>query len=226
MRNRGALLFSFFMLGCGFLTILWVSTGLIGKAFSQNPPAPAPVINAPPPGPAELPPDLASPPPPADLSQLPPDLPPPPVQDLPTDGVPTSNTEAFVPGLNSPDGYIYDPTGRRDPFKPYGTGLSQLPLPVEDPNSAIIPPPVNLEPLQFYDIGQLKVVGIIWEVSNPKAMIRDPLGKLHLVRKETKVGRNNGFVAVIREGEIVIVEPLPVSGGVQSAQTRVMLLTR
>lgn len=179
------------------------------------------------------PPTAADIPPPA--MDLPPMSPPP--GDLPAMGAPASQTEAFVAGIQNPEGYTYDPTGRRDPFRPFGQSqvVTPIPSPIAIPNQqpgAVPPalqPPTPLspaEPLQQYDLAQLKVVGIVWEVRNPKAMVKDPLGKLHLVRKEAKIGRNNGFIAAIREGEVIVVEPSYGEGGVQTAITRTMTLIR
>ncbi len=93
--------------------------------------------------------------------------------------------------------FIYDPKGRRDPFRPYSEYR---------PDEGEISGPVL--PLQRFDLDQLKLIGIIWDVSDPKAMFLDPNSKVHVVGKEERVGRNNGYVATIREGEVVVVEAL------------------
>ena len=90
--------------------------------------------------------------------------------------------------------YNYVAKDKRDPF-----------LPFERPQSVagMVGP---LWPLQGFDLDQLKLVGIIWDVKNPKAMITDPTGKGYVVRVNERIGRSNGYIARIREGEIVIVE--------------------
>lgn len=90
--------------------------------------------------------------------------------------------------------YVYDPTGRRDPFKSFRSGFKAL-----DKFTA-------LDPLQKWDLERLQVVGILWEVSSPRAMLRDPDGNVYTIVKNSKVGRNSGFVAAIREGEVVVIE--------------------
>jgi type IV pilus assembly protein PilP len=125
----------------------------------------------------------------------------------------------------SPEGYTYDPSGRRDPFKPYGQSQqSQVVIPqkTEEPEK----PPMPTDPLQMYDVSQFHLVGIIWQVKNPKAVVRDPAGKMHLIYRETKIGRNSGFVASIREGEVLVVEPTVAENGMPSAITRSMTLKR
>lgn len=182
-----------------------------------------------------VPQQMSPPPPSMDLPPPSMDMPPPPT-DLPAMGAPPSQTEAFVAGIQNPEGYTYDPSGRRDPFRPFGQSQvvapTPAPIPIPAPQAGVPPalqPPTPLspaEPLQQYDLAQLKVVGIVWEVRSPKAMIKDPIGKLHLIRKEAKIGRNNGFVAAIREGEIIVVEPAYGEGGVQTAVTRTLSLIR
>jgi type IV pilus assembly protein PilP len=139
-------------------------------------------------------------------------------------GAPASTEAApLLPGIN-PEGYTYDPTGRRDPFMPFGaTSVLAQPMPMAPsvPNS-LVPPSENS--LTLFDLAQLKVVAIVWDVKDPKAMILDPKGKLHMLHKDSLIGRNNGFVYTIREGEVVVIEPVQNDSGVQSAMTRVMYL--
>lgn len=212
MKNSMSTLFSVFMIGLGLLSVIWVSSSMVGTAHSQSAPAQpgAPTMDLPPPSSAELP--------------------PPPI-DMPALGTPPAQTEAAVPIFQNSEGYTYDPTGRRDPFRPFGLMNSpvKIPGPIVPPNLVNQAPPPALtptEPLQQFDLAQLKVVGIVWEVRSPKAMIRDPLGKLHLVLRESKIGRNNGFIAVIREGEVIVVEPGVNESGMQTANTRVLVLAR
>lgn len=160
-------------------------------------------------------------------TQTPPVGQPPANIQLPQESAPASsmpiveNGNSYQPpeGFQNAEGYNYDPTGKRDPFKPYGQ--SQILL-APEPDDVQRP----LEPLEMYDVSQFKLVGVIWNVRDPKAMVKDPSGKLHLVRKETRIGRNSGFVAAIREGEIIVVEPTVGENGMQTAITRVLTLKR
>jgi type IV pilus assembly protein PilP len=130
--------------------------------------------------------------------------------------------QPILPGLN-PDGYTYDPTGRRDPFMPFGAS-SVIPQPLPGPSVPAVLQPQNENSLTFFELAQLKVTAIVWDVKDPKAMIMDPKGKLHMVHKDSPIGRNNGFVYVIREGEIVVIEPTLAESGAQTAVSRVMYL--
>ncbi|MCH2535577.1 MAG: pilus assembly protein PilP [Bdellovibrionales bacterium] len=93
--------------------------------------------------------------------------------------------------------YIYDPRGRRDPFAPVDTAVIQ---------AATGQPIRPLLPLEKYELEQIKLIGIIWDVNDPKAMFMDPTSKVHVLSKDQRIGRNQGYIAVIREGEVVVVE--------------------
>lgn len=154
---------------------------------------------------------------PAVPGAVPSKVPPPPAEELPIgEGIappPAMSTSApTVDATDFPE-MPYDPAARRDPFKAF-----RVARPV-DPLKLI------LEPLQKFEIEKLQVIGILWDVRVPRAMIKDPDGAVHTVIKNSKVGRNEGFVAVIREGEIVVVETLYEDGKVLK-ETRVMELSK
>jgi type IV pilus assembly protein PilP len=52
-------------------------------------------------------------------------------------------------------------------------------------------------------------------------MVRDPDGGVYTVLKNSKIGRNEGVVTAIREGEIVVVETFYVDGATQK-ESKVM----
>jgi type IV pilus assembly protein PilP len=112
--------------------------------------------------------------------------------------------------------FEYNPNQRRDPFAPPLLPPSELPkVPVAkteaEPTKPRKSPPL---PLESFDVEQLRLSAILWDVARPKAMIKDPGGGTHIVFPNQRIGRNNGYVAVIREGEIVVVEPLQDEGRV------------
>ncbi len=113
--------------------------------------------------------------------------------------------------------FAYDPTGKRDPFTPFRTiriAAPDVTRPIEE-----------LEPLQRWDLERLQVVGILWDVRSPRAMVRDPDGGLFTIVKNSKIGRNEGFVAAIREGEIVVVETIYQEGN-PTKESRVLELKK
>lgn len=120
--------------------------------------------------------------------------------------------ELFLQGLMDP--FDYDPRGRKDPFAQPVLDRPVAPGSVHGP----------LLPLQKYDLAKLKLIGIIWDVKRPRAMISDPDGKMHVVGPNTKIGVRNGYIAVIREGEIVVVETVEENGRLVSSAQIVKLV--
>ncbi len=121
--------------------------------------------------------------------------------------------------FEAPNGYEYDPRSRRDPFRPYGIFFENQVIQTK------VGAVESTNPILDYDIDQLSVVAILWEVENPRALIRDPLGKTHIVRGGDKLGNLGGKVAAIREGEIVVIEQRT-NGNKMEKTPRVMSIRR
>jgi Tfp pilus assembly protein PilP len=64
----------------------------------------------------------------------------------------------------------------------------------------------NLSPLERLDLTQLKVVGVVWDIKEPRAMVEDSTGLGYVVKVGTPIGNNGGTVKVIRRNQIVIEE--------------------
>ena len=111
--------------------------------------------------------------------------------------------------------FNYEVSGRRDPFLPY---TAPRPVNVDEEDEVV-------SPLQRFDLDQLTLTGIIWDVKKPKAMFLDPQGKGYIVNKLDKIGRQRGYVAEIREGEVVVLERY-VGEGRSSFQTKTFRLIR
>ena len=94
---------------------------------------------------------------------------------------------------------LYDSTGRRDPFVSFIKAETEK-LKV-DYNA--------LPPLQRYELGELKYVGVIWERQGPRALVEDAEGKGYTVRVGTRIGRSGGVVTRITDSEITVKEEIP-----------------
>jgi len=144
-----------------------------------------------------------------------------PSQEAMPPAVDAGGAAPIVPQFAADEQYSYDPTGRRDPFKPY---KSYRPSPTVSNGSS--PHIADLsDPLQRWEIERFSVVAIMWEVRNPRAMVKDPDGKMYMIGKHTRIGRNNGQVVAIREGEVVVVEEIE-NEGVQTREVRVLELKK
>ena len=101
--------------------------------------------------------------------------------------------------------FIYDIVNRRDPFQPYADYV-----PSDGPGN-------NGRPLthaQRYDLDQLRLIAIMWDVKDPKAMFVDPESEVLVVGRDDGIGNRSGYIAAIREGEVVVVEALRTRGDI------------
>jgi Tfp pilus assembly protein PilP len=107
----------------------------------------------------------------------------------------TANSEAPAPVEATPNQPSTQTSGRRDPFRPFTFNT-------RTPNR----PREHLSPLERFDLGQLNLVGVIWDAKNPRALVEDSEGLGYVVKVGTLIGPNNGKVKSIRPQEMVIEE--------------------
>lgn len=87
------------------------------------------------------------------------------------------------------------PAVKRDPFRPFTLNVRSSTRRRE-----------NLAPLERFEIGQLKLVGVIWDIKEPKAMVEDSAGLGYVVHIGTPIGVNDGKIKAIKPNEIIIEE--------------------
>ena len=106
-----------------------------------------------------------------------------------------TRARAQVPEPEDQGDYAYDPSGKRDPFRPLY--LLRKPL-------AQTAEPVT--PLQGYEIGQLRLVGVVFNLAPPRAMVEDSSGLGFIITPGTPIGPNGGVVTAIRPRQVVVEE--------------------
>jgi Tfp pilus assembly protein PilP len=92
---------------------------------------------------------------------------------------------------------LYDPRGKRDPFVSF--------IKVEERKRGGVGAEL-LPPLQRYDLGELKFVGVIWMKTGARALVEDAEGKGYSVTVGTRIGRSGGVVSRITGKEIFVKE--------------------
>jgi Tfp pilus assembly protein PilP len=88
--------------------------------------------------------------------------------------------------------FVYDPTGKRDPFMPFDFA----PKNTNDTGT----------PLERYSLGQLRLTAVLNGGDEPAALVEDATGKGFTVRKGTKIGNAGGEVVDILPDKILILE--------------------
>ncbi|MDB5037984.1 MAG: pilP [Bacteriovoracaceae bacterium] len=118
--------------------------------------------------------------------------------DLPKDTKPTAGAtqETLAPppvAASDAMTYTYNPFGKRDPFRSF---LSEKGSKVKD----------SRDPLLNFDLTKFALTGILWGISNPKAIVVDGEGHGHVISRGTRIGRNKGQVIRILKEEVVVAE--------------------
>ncbi len=96
--------------------------------------------------------------------------------------------------IEAQEGYVYNPIGKRDPFRSF---LSAGPKEDDD---------TPRTPLQRYDLDQYQLVGVIWGIDRPRALVQDPENLGHVVEIGTYIGKNWGKVTQITSSGVVVTE--------------------
>jgi type IV pilus assembly protein PilP len=117
-------------------------------------------------------------------------LPPKPTEIAPAAGSTGSSS-------NEAQAYIYDPSGKTDPFKSFILEQEEIAEKVKRK------PRTYLETL---DLSQLELIAIITGPQGNYAMVRDSKGVGHVIIKGTAVGTNGGVVDKITDSEVIIRE--------------------
>jgi type IV pilus assembly protein PilP len=105
---------------------------------------------------------------------------------------PGSVEPAFAPVGDT--GFTYNPTGLRDPFRSFEWERDKL---------------AEAEvrgPLEEFDVSQLSVVGVVWNVGNARALIQDPSGQGFIVGEGARVGKNEGRIIKIDDSVVIVKE--------------------
>jgi Tfp pilus assembly protein PilP len=87
----------------------------------------------------------------------------------------------------------YDPVGRRDPFRPPRV-------------NHLLVGGAERTPLQRYELGQLELVAVIYQTSDPRAVVEDESGLGYIIRVGTRIGVNDGIVRGIERGRVLVEE--------------------
>ncbi len=90
--------------------------------------------------------------------------------------------------------YSYNPIGKRDPFRSFTS--------VE----VVQRDTIVASELQNWELDQLRLVGIMWGVDEPVAMVEDPKGKGHIIQHGDLIGKKWGKVTQIKSDGVIITE--------------------
>lgn len=116
---------------------------------------------------------------------------------------------APLPVVKTFETFAYQDQAKRDPFSPGPTEVASSlngPGPHPDENR-------TREPLEAFPLDSLKMVGTLGKTGDMEALIKDPQGVIHPVRRGNYLGQNYGHVTDIAEDHIDLVELVPSGTG-------------
>lgn len=138
------------------------------------------------------------------------------------------------PQIKQIDNFVYDDTGRRDPFVMDERSAAEVAE--ARAASGIAPDPLRRkEPLEQYPLDALRMVGTLqWDPDAPTAagraevggLVLAPDGMLHRVRVGNYLGRNEGRITLIDERGIQLVEIVQDGTGNWSERQATLPLTQ
>jgi Tfp pilus assembly protein PilP len=88
---------------------------------------------------------------------------------------------------------FYNPSGKRDPFKPFEGG-------------EVVYSAMTKAPLERFELNQLELTAIVWGIARPKVLFRAPDGYSYIAQSGTGIGRNRGRITKITKNRVLIAE--------------------
>ncbi len=106
----------------------------------------------------------------------------------------------------SAEGFVnrYVAAGKRDPFRSFRFKEAE--------------PVVSVGPLADFDLSQLSIVGLVWNTTNPRALVSDPGGRSFVLEEGSHIGKNHGRVIRIDHDLILVQEEFVDFEGVVSTK--------
>jgi Tfp pilus assembly protein PilP len=92
--------------------------------------------------------------------------------------------------------FDYDRIGLRDPFRTFEME--------EKGRRAQLG--ADSGPLEQYDVNQMSLLAVVWNIGSARALIQDPSGKSYIIGSGTRIGKNQGRVTAIDDNLVVVNE--------------------
>ena len=107
----------------------------------------------------------------------------------------TTSSEASPQLESRPESaFSYSAEGRRDPFRSMLYEIQE----VENRRTRA--------PLEQFELGQIVLMGVVWEAEEPRALVTDPEGRSFVIRSGSRIGKNEGRVTHIDDNLVRVKE--------------------
>ncbi len=124
---------------------------------------------------------------------------------------PTVEAKAIEPPPAAP--YTLNLQGKPNPFQPLVVDKTETPASQKKLEQAAKAEDKGAgTPLEKMELSSLKLVAVIWNIPNPRAMVEDSGGKGYILTVGTRIGKNRGQITKITPSEIVVSEKYEADG--------------
>lgn len=143
---------------------------------------------------------------------------PPPKQEM-QQAVPAQQPISSAQNIGDRPSTSADFSSRKDPFKPYVVETKAVPVFQKGPGHGSLP-------IQNYEVGQFRVLGIVAGLTQNSALVVDPAGKAYVVKSGMEIGKNGGIVEKVTVNSIDILEKYRDENGKIRKRTTTLTLPR
>lgn len=91
---------------------------------------------------------------------------------------------------------LYQPFGKRDPFKPF----------IKEPKEREATISETTPPIKRFPLDEYRIVGIVWVENEPKAMVVDPEKNTYFLGPTDEIGNRNGVILEVSENGLLVNE--------------------
>lgn len=96
----------------------------------------------------------------------------------------------------------FDFSNKKDPFKPFVT----VKAPQAPSVNAVKRIAANTLPIHSFDVSQFKLIGVVTDNRQNKAMVVDPNGKGYVIKPGMTIGKNGGVITSITNSGVDVLE--------------------
>jgi type IV pilus assembly protein PilP len=127
-----------------------------------------------------------------------------------------------LPGFPHQSDYQYQSTTQRNPFQANNRSFDirvSRKIEVAEPDLMRVK-----EPLEFFSLSSLRLVGSLGNPGELWGLVKEPLGMVSKVTVGDRIGTDFGEIVKVNKGELVVVEKISNGKGVWFSQSRSILV--
>lgn len=126
-----------------------------------------------------------------------------------------------------PVSFTYNPEGKPNPFQPLVVERAEAPAgPKKSERASAKAEDMGPgTPLERMDLNAFKLVAVVWDIPNPRAMVEDSTGKGYILTLGTRIGKNKGKVMKVTPAGVVVREIYETEGKGKTREIPLRLYT-